>query len=396
MKYKNWILILVINLCAVALMGVLMRYKIIYSLPFLDQKHLQHAHSHFAFIAWVSQAIYLILIHFLDKRIPIQHNTYTRILWVHNVLSWAMLFSFLFKGYHLSSNLFSFGIVANSLFFTYVFVRDSKKLAGYKVLKYWFYAALLFNFISYLGTYYLAYMMINKIYHQQMQLASIYFYLHFQYNGWFLFACLGLMFYQTSKHIIIPHQQKIFWVFFLSTLPNYFLSILWLKIPSSLYVLVTLSAFSQVLVWAYIFFHLYINRALLTGVGDRLYKWMVIILVIAFSVKLIVQLISTIPYISHLAYSLRPIVIAYLHLVLLVIITLFLLQYLYKEILGIKITSTLMFFFVGVIINEILLGVQGFAGMFLINIAAIHYYLLLASIAIFISLILVVYRLRSL
>ncbi len=396
MKYKNWVLVLLINLCIVATLGLLMRYKIIFSFPFLEQKHIQHAHSHFAFIAWVSQALYLLLIHFIDKKTEINHKIYHRILLLNTGLSVGMLVSFLFKGYHLSSNLFSFLIVLNSLYFTFHFIRDAKKIKEHDLIKKWFYAALFFNFIAYLGTFYLAYMMINKIYHQEMQLASVYFYLHFQYNGWFIFACLGLMLYQATKHITIPHQQKIFWIFFLSTIPNYFLSILWFKIPPVLYVLVILSAISQVLVWIYIAFYLWKLKELWSRTTDLFYKWIVAILFISFSIKLVLQLFSTIPYVSHLAYSLRPIVIAYLHLVLLVIITMFLLQYIYKYILEIKISRPLMLFFISVLINEILLGLQGFAGIFMLNIAYIHYYLLVASIAIFLSLIATVFRLRSL
>jgi hypothetical protein len=37
-------------------------------------------------------------------------------------------------------------------------------------------------------------MMMTKNIHQNEYLASIYYYLHFQYNGWFFFACMGLLF----------------------------------------------------------------------------------------------------------------------------------------------------------------------------------------------------------
>ena len=51
----------------------------------------------------------------------------------------------------------------------------------------------------------------------------------------------------------------------------------------------------------------------------------------ALSIKFLLQLGSTIPAISQLAFGFRPIVIAYLHLVLLAIITLFLLFYIYAN-----------------------------------------------------------------
>ena len=43
----GWFRIAVFNLLLA--FGVLLRYKIAYSLPFMQQKHMLHAHSHFAF-----------------------------------------------------------------------------------------------------------------------------------------------------------------------------------------------------------------------------------------------------------------------------------------------------------------------------------------------------------
>ncbi len=396
MKYKNWFLVLIANLFLVALLGLLMRYKIAFSLPLFEQKHLQHAHSHFAFTAWISQALCLALIHFLDKRMSINTKIYNRILLANAILSIGMMISFIFKGYHFSSNAFSFLIILNSMVFTYFFIRDAKRIPGSYEIKKWFYAALFFNFLSTFGTFYLVYMMMSKIYVQELQLSSVYFYLHFQYNGWFVFTCMGLMLNQISKAISLKNLNTLFWIFFLSAIPNYFLSILWMKISSTLYVLVVVSAIAQLLVWVYLLVQLNKHKKMLNETTDFFFKLVVWMLVIAFTIKLCLQLASTVPYMSHLAYSLRPIVIAYLHLVLLVIISTFLLQYSYKSILKININKPLVYFVVFILLNEFLLGIQGFAGVFMINVPNIHYYLLLASACIFISVFAIYKSLRSL
>ncbi len=392
MKYKNWVLIIVLNLFIVALLGLLMRYKIAFSLPLLEQKHIQHAHSHFAFTAWISQALYLMLIHFLESNTSIDTKKYNGILWVNTFLSIGMMISFILKGYHISSNTFSFSIIITSLFFTYHFIKDSKKFEAHKSIKKWFYAGLLFNILSTFGTFYLAYMMINKVFHQETQLASVYFYLHFQYNGWFIFTCLGMMFYQLNKSITIRNQGRLFWMFFISTFPNYFLSILWLKIPIVLYALVIVTSFVQLLVWLYILFEIYRNRSIFKVIKDQYFKSILVVLISSFTIKLTLQLLSTIPSISHLAYSLRPIVIAYLHLVLLVIISLFILQYFTKYILKVNTPLALFIFMICILANELLLGIQGFAGIFTISIPNIHYYLFGVSVFILAS---VLYTLRS-
>ena len=64
-----WIRLALFNLVIVALLGVLLRYKIAFSFPFLQQKHVLHGHSHFAFSAWISQMIMtLLLYHFKPQK----------------------------------------------------------------------------------------------------------------------------------------------------------------------------------------------------------------------------------------------------------------------------------------------------------------------------------------
>lgn len=396
MKYKNWILIIIANLFIVALLGVLMRYKIAFSFPLLEQKHLQHAHSHFAFTAWISQALYLLLIYFLDQHTNINVRKYNRILLANTLLSLAMMISFVFKGYHFTSNTFSFLIILISIYFTWCVVKDARKFKEQQFVKKWFYAGLLFNIISTIGTFYLAYMMINKMYHQEQQLASVYFYLHFQYNGWFIFTCLGLMFYQIRNLFNIKNETTLFWLFFIATFPNYFLSILWLKIPSALYFVVVLSALTQFSVWIYISIQAYFARKLWIKKRERFLNLIYIVLYSAFTLKLLLQMFSTIPTISHLAYSLRPIVITYLHLVLLLIISLFIVLYFYKCILKSKSFLAVYVFMISIIINEILLGLQGFAGIFTVSLPFIHYYLFLVSILIISSIMYLYRRIQSL
>ena len=77
---------------------------------------------------------------------------------------------------------------------------------------------------------------------QNAYLLSVYGYLHFQYNGWFFFAVMGLI---TNKiEPLIPSKivlKRIFWVFAFASVPGYFLSALWLELPNWLYIIVVLS-----------------------------------------------------------------------------------------------------------------------------------------------------------
>ncbi len=394
MNYKKWTILLVVNLLIVACLGLLMRYKIVFSLPIVDQKHLQHAHSHFAFIAWISQALYLLLIHYLEELQSINFKKYNRLLLINTVLSYGMLISFLWKGYHISSNTFSFLLILNAVLFAVYYIKDSRKVMLSKHSLTWFYFALFFNVISAIGTFALVYMLMNKIYHQHYQLASVYFYLHFQYNGWFIATCMGLFIHQVYKHVQLKNIKLLTWIFCLAILPNYFLSILWFKIPTWLYTIVILSALAQIIVWVIILIQL--SKAKLLSALKIETKVVTSILLIAFSLKLVLQLFSTIPFISHLAYSLRPIVIAYLHLVLLVIISSFILQYLYRFVLKVNVNIYMLVFMFFILINEFLLGIQGIAGMFQVVIPNVHYYLFSISIGIVLSITFILRNIRSL
>jgi hypothetical protein len=85
---------------------------------------------------------------------------------------------------------------------------------------------------------------------------------------------------------------------------------------------------------------------------------------VALCIKLLLQLGSTIPAISKLAFGFRPVVIAYLHLVLLAVISLFLLFYIFANRAfprtG-RVMRALLVFSIGVLLNEVVLAVQGIA-----------------------------------
>ena len=91
-------------------------------------------------------------------------------------------------------------------------------------------------------------------------------------------------------------------------------------------------------------------------------RYILVFVSLALSIKLILQLGSTIPALSQLAFGFRPIVIAYLHLVLLAIISLFLLFYIYVNhfvTINKNIKKGLFIFSIGVFLNELVLAIQG-------------------------------------
>ncbi len=388
MTVAKWIRISLINLLIVALLGVIMRYKILYSLPFIQQKHVLHAHSHFAFAGWLS----LILMALMVEAVGSQKNKnlfpkYNILLFSNLLAAYGMLISFTIQGY----GLFSISFSTLSIFIFYFFAvrlwNDINSIDVKQVNHLWFKAALLFNIISSIGAFVLAFLISNKTIHQNWYLAAVYFFLHFQYNGWFLFACLGLLFHQLQK-VNIRHASfiHIFWMFGLACVPAYLLSTLWMNLPNWIYAIVIIAAIIQAVGWILFIRTIKIIKPLFLTAKTKIPIVLFSLSAVALSIKLLLQLMSTIPQLSDLAFGFRPIVIGYLHLVLLGIITLFILGY-YVLTNPLLISNTnkkgIVIFTIAVIVNEFLLLLQGVTFMGYIILPFVNEALLFAAILLF-------------
>ena len=384
----KWLRISLINLLVVAFLGLILRYKIAFSLPFIDQKYLLHAHSHFAFTGWITQALMALMV----ARISMHKKAdlfpkYRWLLYANIFTAYGMLFSFAFLGYGFFSILFSTLSIFTSWVFAVYCWKDINRLPVKNISTYWFKAALLFNILSALGAFALAGMMANKITHQNWYLAAIYFFLHFQYNGWFFFACMGLFIDRIA--ILHPAEKMmkcIFWLFATACPPAFFLSVLWLPMPLWLYLIVIIGAFSQVAGLVLLVRILFRQKEKLLASLTIHAKWLLTLSALALTVKLILQLGSTIPSLSTLAYGYRPIVIAYLHLILLGVFTLFLLGYIMNEKnlpLNRKFILGIIVFASGILFNELLLLIQGVAAISYVPVPFINELLLAAAAILF-------------
>ncbi|MBK9736348.1 MAG: hypothetical protein IPO92_15875 [Saprospiraceae bacterium] len=400
MNNNLWIKIGIINLVVVACIGVLMRYKIGFEFPYFDQKYLLHGHSHFAFSGWVTHILFVLLFFFLkENRLhPISVNRYTYLIYANLISAYGMLISFIIQGYGMVSITFSTLSILVGYLFAWYYIKDIKLVQKNHPSIKWFKAALVFNVLSSFGTFYLAYMMATKNMQQHSYLGSVYFYLHFQYSGWFFFAIMGLL---MEKLYVMPgfkNDNTIFNCFLIACIPAYLLSVLWLKLPWYLFVLPIISVVLQL-------YGLYSFLILLRNQMDNIKsKWLKEIRFIfslalmALIIKLFLQAASIFPEISKLAFGFRSIVIAYLHLVLLGITTLFLLGYLLLcgYIKQVKISFiALILFCVGVFTNELVLMVQGLTSFVYILIPYLNQILLGVSVFMLGSLILLLFSYKK-
>ncbi len=386
-QFRFWLRISLFNFLIVAFLGVILRYKIAFSLPFIDQKHLLHAHSHFAFTGWLSQVLLAFMVYYISTFNSKAFERYKGILYANLFTAYGMLFSFPFEGYGVFSIIFSTLSIFVSYWFAIQYWRDLNRLPKKSTTHLWFKAANLFAVISSAGAFALAWMMFNKTIHQNWYLASTYFFLHFQYNGWFLFACAGIFnWILMQKNIQLAAAKKVFWLFAIACIPAYFLSALWLPISNIVYIMVIIAACLQMAGW--VLFMMQIKPALnpLIKKLPIVSRWLFGLSAAALTIKLFLQLGSIIPSLSDMAFGFRPIVIGYLHLVLLAVITLFLLgaSITFGQIHITRLFKTgVLTLISGVFLNELLLMVQGGAAMSYTNIRYMNELLLLIAVIMF-------------
>ncbi len=390
----------VFNFFLVALLGVIMRYKIVYSFPFLDQKNLQEAHSHFAFYGWITHVIYVFLVDYLRKmNSEIYLKKYKNLIIINLIASYGMLLTFLYGGYFLGSIAASTLALLCSFAFCVFFVKDSLNIKDSS--KIWFLGGLFFAVISSAGVFNLAYFSWAKHLTQDLYLASTYYYLHFQYNGFFVFSCIGFLLFSIKEAGFAISERKnklMFWLMFTGGFIGYGLSVLWMKLPLSVFIIIVLGTLGQT--FGAVILYDFVRKSW----GTFVQKWLPIqrfILIfagLAFAIKIILQLGSNIPVVNQFAFGFRNVVIAYLHLVLLMCIASFLMG----QILETKIFDNtkwfllgLKFLLLGIFLNEFLLGLMGIFSIKYISIPYANHLLLCVSLLMMISLFVIFINLKT-
>lgn len=376
--------LLLINFIIVALIGCIMRYKIGFEFPYLDQKNLQHAHSHFAFGNWISLSLYLIILHSMqnqDRWTAMLH----KLIFAQYLMGFGMLFSFAVAGYNLISITFSTATVIISYLTLYLYHRHCKQESQKQVWQQWYLWALIWQAISSIGTFSLAYMMASHHIDQHTYLASVFFFLHFQYNGWFLFGIIGsVLYFIKQSHGALVKDRLSFTLLKWSVVPAYGLSVLWLDLPWYIYGIIVIFVLLQTVGIARLLLALYAVKQEVLPKLISVIKWGSIFAGTAYLIKFLLQLCSVIPAIHKLAFGFRPIVIAYLHLVLLAATSTTLILLL----TGVGIFKhnrpfTVGFYLLltGIFFNESILAAQGFASLEYIAIPWANTALLVVSLA---------------
>jgi hypothetical protein len=325
-RFRKWARISFLYFILIALLGLLLRYIFIQPLPGVNFKYFLHAHSHAAFLGWIFNALYAAII---SEFVP-REMQYKRKYWVLFVLLQVsvigMLITFPINGYYRDSIIFSTLHMLLSYVFAFYVFRDCRGKTnglGFLSIK----LSLWFMIISSLGPYALGPMMVMNMSGSHWYDLAIYYYLHFQYNGWFVFAVLGLFIKMLDdKNIRYDRKNMRLMIILLSVacIPAYALSALWVPPPREVFVIGFLAAVMQIAASA-ILVKMLIDvfpQLVLKLSGTAL--GLILFALFFFVVKNVIQFLSAFEEINLLAYQVRNFVIAYLHMVFIGFCSLFL------------------------------------------------------------------------
>ncbi|GAB2549977.1 hypothetical protein [Rufibacter soli] len=326
---RNWLLVALLNLVVVAFLGLLLRWMLVAPVVGLNYKFLLHAHSHVALLGWLYSALFIaLLVAFLPPELQ-NKRTYTWQFWLSQGAVGGMLLSFPVQGYAAASITFSSAHILLSYWFIYQFLNDVKTVPAirqkYPVSLGLVKASLFFLALSSLGPWAMGPIMATGRSFSELYYNAIYFYLHFQYNGWFTFAVLGLVFWLLEHYqIYFPSKtarlfsRMLFWC----CLPAYLLSVLWTKPGMEVFLIGGAAALGQVVALGLLFSILWPVRKKVLFLFGPWGRALGLLALVAFTLKIGMQLLTAFPYMADLAFKLRFFIIGYLHLVLIGFISL--------------------------------------------------------------------------
>ncbi len=308
-----------------ALAGVVLRYYNLAVIPGLNYKYLLHAHSHVALLGWMFFAFAAMLVHVF---LPRHTAAFAKIFWLTLVAVIGMMLSFPLQGYGVVSISFSTLFLLASYWFVYVFYQKLRVNNDYSPPARWVRWALFLLVVSSFGPWALGPIVTLGEPHGTLYNLAIYYYLHFLYNGFFVPAAFGLMLKQLDNAGLAYNKRqarRFFQLTVYAVIPLYALSVLWIVPPVGVYLVSFLAGAMQL---AAVYFAWPLMRLYRQQLGERFYRVVFTLALLAYGLKVLMQVISSVPVVAHYVYETRVFTaIAYLHMVMLGFLSLLALVY---------------------------------------------------------------------
>lgn len=356
--FQKYLRIAGINLLLVAGFGVIVRLKQVLPMPYIVQKNWLTAHHFLAFFGWIGLVLALFLFNILYKESswPVAVRRHIRLFIVS---SWFLTFLALLTGY---STFTLAGLLVQMALAIWLFKHwmNNRRQVLSKSVKFVMTSALVFNLLSYTGIIVLLFLFLGVpggIYSKQN---AIYCFLHYQYNGYFMFACIAILLHYLDYNHFEGHFKWGVILYVVSVAVG--ISLLLLMRNKPIYLLAINGIIALIQLISLVFFWRFFS-ARSGGMFNNqgfIFKMLFGLSLVAFAVKTILQSLTAIPKIGYMVYEHRAIAIAYLHLVFLIIVTFFLLAFITrgeKQNSGSK--AGLLIFVIAAVFTEMVLTLQG-------------------------------------
>jgi len=358
---KSWILCCFFNFLIACLFGLLMRFMHLFPINFLNYSFLLHAHSHVAMLGWVYLIIYFLVVHFFIPKEKSQKPIYNRLFWLTEFSVIGMMVAFPIQGYALFSIVFSTLHIVLSYVFCRLVWKDcsSEKAPAQRLLQ----VSILFMVLSTCGVWCLGPAVSTLGKQSAFYQIAIQFFLHFQFNGWFILAVLALFLKQFQNKIDKLKFKKFYNAVMISVILTLAFPVRWfvenniLNYINALGVLIQLGAF--------IYFYKMLKPEIkhFTNSLDKTAKIVYGLALCSLFLKVGIQLLTIIPNLAEVSHQIRNFVIGFIHLTMLGIITGFLfgilLQNKFFPVTSFVLKIGLVSFAFGYITTEVVLFLQG-------------------------------------
>ena len=343
------------------LLGLLMRLAFVYELPeWINYSHIKHAHSHVAMLGWLYSGLFIFIVH----NFRLYHKIYKTLFWLTQISILGMLIGFWFQGYAAVSISFS----ALHIFLSYAFIinvfRDLKstrqKGFAVKFLK----AALLFMFVSTLGIWAIGPILNMSEGRSALYYGAIQFFLHFQFNGWFIFAIIALFLKLMEQKNVSFDEKKMKGFFSLLTVSCIFSFALAITWSTPEHYIFWINSFGVVIQFVALYFLIKLIWPLKNKLKRIFSPWVFLMLSLSFValiIKIAIQTLVAIPDIATISYTVRNFVIGFIHLLMLGSLSLFLIAMISIQIAEPEKSNKIgiYIFLSGFTLSELLLFVQG-------------------------------------
>jgi hypothetical protein len=353
-----------------------MRLNAVIDLGF-NYNHFLHTHSHIAFLGWLYNIMCIIIEYYFFKSIKTKFN---KIFWITQLTIIGMLFSFPFQGYAFWSICFSTLYLFASYWFIIELFKNSISIKS-KYIKLLLKSSGIYLFLSSLGPFGLAVVMAKHLNHTFWNHLSIYWFLHFLFNGFFMLVILSVLLqeFQLKLKLSTFKTGLISFLFIGSIFPLYF-SFTLEQLPKyeSVQILSILGSLLQFIGLIIFLKEIFTFYKILTSFFVKLAY---VIFFAAFILKILLQVVSNItPILDFILFSKSTIVIGYIHLVMLGLFTIFILWFLsYKKF--VKATKYyqigVFLIIIGIFLTETLLFSQAFI-IYFIKFSIPNYYVFLS------------------